>query len=78
LRAGFFYEPEPDKGDPNEFIGFSVGSGVTFKRITLDVAYVVKFGNNIHPGTIDLIRNIPGANEDVQQHTVLFSSVLRF
>jgi hypothetical protein len=78
LRAGFFYEPEPDKGDPNTFIGFSLGSGITFKRITFDVSYVFKFGNDIHPGTIDLIRNIPGAKEDVQQHTVLFSSVLRF
>jgi long-subunit fatty acid transport protein len=78
LRAGVFYEPEPDEGSPNTFFGFSIGTGVGFKWGTFDVAYVFKFGNDIHPGTIDLIRNIPGASEDVQQHTLLFSSVLWF
>lgn len=78
IRAGAFYEPEPAKGPPNTFVGFSLGTGVAFERVSFDVAYVYKFGNDIHPETIVGIRTIPEASEDVQQHSILFSSIFMF
>ncbi len=78
LRVGVFYEPEPAKGAPNTFIGFSLGTGIVFKRITIDLAYVCKFGRGVYPYTTVGPRSFKEASEDVQQHTALFSSVIHF
>ena len=78
LRTGFFYDPEPAAGGTDDYFGFAVGSGATFKRITFDIAYVFKFGNDIRPSNLTDIRNVEEARTDVRQHTFLFSTVARF
>ena len=78
VRGGFFYDPEPAAGGTDDYFGFAVGSGVTFKWITFDIAYVFKFGNDIRPSNIPDIRTLEDARADVRQHTLLFSIVARF
>ena len=78
VRGGFFYDPEPAAGGTDDYFGFAVGSGVTFKWITFDIAYVFKFGDDILPSNITDIRNVEDARTDVKQHTFLFSTVATF
>jgi long-subunit fatty acid transport protein len=78
VRGGFFYDPEPAAGGTDDYFGLAVGSGITFKRFTFDIAYVFKFGNDIRPSNITDIRNLDEARTDVKQHTLLFSMVARF
>jgi long-subunit fatty acid transport protein len=78
LRGGFFYDPEPSAGGTDDYFGFAVGSGVTFKRVTLDLAYTLKLGNDIKPSNIGEVRDVPELLVDVRQHTLLFSAVARF
>jgi len=78
VRAGFFYDPEPAAGGTDDYFGFTVGTGITFKWVTLDLAYVFKFGNDIKPSNITDIRNLDTARADVTQHTILLSTVARF
>ncbi len=48
IRAGIFYDPAPDEGNPDDFYGFSLGLGFTKSDwFSLDVAYQYRFGNNV-------------------------------
>jgi long-subunit fatty acid transport protein len=78
LRGGFFYDPEPAAGGTDDYFGFAVGSGVTFQRVTFDLAYSLKIGNDIKPSNIGEVRDVPAILVDVRQHTLLFSVVARF
>ena len=39
LRAGVFYDPAPAEGDPDDFYGFSLGTGLGFDEVVFDIAY---------------------------------------
>lgn len=47
LRGGIFYDPEPSGGSPDDFLGFSLGSGIAFKNIVFDMALQYRYGNNV-------------------------------
>jgi long-subunit fatty acid transport protein len=73
VRAGFFYDPEPSHGKVNDFYGVSLGSGIAYKRFIFDVAYQLRWGNNIDTG--DLIAT---SKADVTQHSFLASVIYHF
>ena len=47
LRGGVFYDPAPARHGPDNFYGFSVGTGVGMNRFSLDAAYQYRFGRNV-------------------------------
>lgn len=62
-------------GDPNDFFGFSLGTGVLIKdRVNLDLAYIYRFGRNARDDTFALF----GTEADVEQHAVYVSTVVYF
>ena len=73
VRAGFFYDPEPSEGSPKDFFGFSIGSGISYRRFVFDVAYQLRYGNNVDTGNL-----IASSTADIIQHTVLASLILHF
>ena len=73
LRAGLFYDPEPSEGSPKDFFGFSIGSGISYRRFVFDVAYQLRYGNNMDAGNLIL-----SSTADIIQHTVLASLILHF
>jgi long-chain fatty acid transport protein len=76
LRGGLFYDEEPATGSPDQFYGFALGVGFLYKqRINFDLAYQLRYGNGVNG---DLIRGVPGFDEDVVQHRVLASAVIYF
>jgi long-subunit fatty acid transport protein len=74
LRGGFFIDPEPTKGDPDKFNGFSIGGGISTSKYSFDIAYQFRWGRNV--------RMVRLANEeiyqDVNQHTIYASLIYYF
>ena len=73
LRAGLFYDPEPSEDGARDFFGFSIGSGIAYKRFIFDAAYQFRWGNSVDTGNL-----IATSEADVYQHTILASVIVHF
>ena len=61
-------------GSPDQFYGFSLGSGVARGRVVFDIAYQFRFGNDVggvDSGEVDVA-------EDVQEHMLYTSLIVHF
>lgn len=75
LCLGLFYDPAPAEGDPDDFFGFTIGSGFSDgEHFTFDIAYQYRFGNNV--GTS--ILGEWGFSQDVHEHKVYSSVIFYF
>jgi len=75
LCAGVFYDPEPAPGNPDDFFGFSIGSGINFGDFRFDLAYQYRFGNDVR----DFLLKYEGDfSQDVEEHTLYSSVVIHF
>jgi hypothetical protein len=68
LRAGFFYDPEPGAGRPDDFFGFSLGTGLAVGPCLFDMAYTFRTGTVSSTAT----------QTTASQHTVLASVIYHF
>jgi long-subunit fatty acid transport protein len=73
VRAGVFYDPEPSSGSPEDFYGFSVGSGVGYKKFIFDMAYQLRWGHNVDTNNL-----IATSTADITQHLLLASLIVHF
>ncbi len=73
VRAGFFYDPEPSERGVKDFYGIAVGSGIAYKKVVFDLAYVLRWGKNIDTGNL-----IATSEADVTQHSILASVIFHF
>ncbi len=71
VRGGLFYEPRPSLDDPTDVYGFSVGSGVTYKRFSIDAAYQFRWANDVDGEDFGLT----GTHFDLNDH-MFFSSLI--
>jgi long-subunit fatty acid transport protein len=74
IRGGLFYDPAPAEGSPDDFYGFSAGSGLTKGRFVWDIAYQYRFGNNV---TEYIYENLE-FSENVREHTIYSSIIFHF
>jgi long-subunit fatty acid transport protein len=74
LRAGVFYDPEPAEGSPDDFWGFSIGSGIAYQKFIFDAAYQYRFGRDVRTTTV----GGEDSSQDVDQHTVYTSLIYHF
>ncbi|MDM8551629.1 outer membrane protein transport protein [Desulfobacterales bacterium HSG2] len=74
LRCGLFYDPAPAEGSPDDFYGFSLGTGIVFGEFVFDIAYQYRFGNDV--GTY-ILENLE-FSQDVKEHTVYSSIIIHF
>jgi len=74
LRAGIFYDPEPADKSPDDFYGFSLGSGIAYKQFIFDIAYQYRFGRDVR--TVNVGNE--DSSQDVDQHTVYMSLIYHF
>ena len=77
LRAGFFYDPEPADGKVEGFYGFTIGSGIGYKRFIFDMAYQLRWGHSVDASNLISTRD-DDAKADVTQHLILASVVYHF
>jgi len=74
IRAGIFYDPAPARGSPDDFYGFSIGSGIGLKRFVFDIAYQYRFGDDVGSS----VMREWGFSQDVEEHTVYSSVIIHF
>ena len=75
LRAGLFYDPAPAKGSPDDYYGFSLGSGIAIGRYVFDVAFQYRFGND---AGASMIQNYDIFSQDVDEYMVYSSLIIHF
>jgi long-chain fatty acid transport protein len=74
IRGGVFYDPAPAEGSPDNYFGFSLGSGVAYKRFVFDIAYQYRFGNDVGESIMQSME----FSEDVKEHTLYASLIVHF
>jgi len=72
VRWGLFYDPAPSSGSPDDYWGFSLGSGFISGNIEFDMAYQYRKGNNVG-NTIVREYNF---EMDVEEHLAFASVIL--
>ena len=75
IRGGVFYDPEPSENNPEDFWGFSLGSGVSIGDLIFDCAYQFRMGRGVEG---DVLLDISGTDADVEQHLFLVSCIYHF
>lgn len=75
LRAGIFYDPGPAEGSPDNYYGFSLGTGLVYKRFVFDIAYQFRFGNDVGSSYMAEELNF---SQDMREHTVYSSLIIHF
>ena len=74
LRAGLFYDPQPSEKHPDDFFGFTLGTGIMIGNVVIDWAYVFRYGANVRGDSF----GSAGIKEDVTQHSALMSVIYHF
>jgi len=74
LRAGFFYDPSPAEKSPDDYYGFSLGSGIAYKSFIFDIAYQYRFGRGVGASYLEEL----GLSQDIDEHTVYSSLIYHF
>jgi long-subunit fatty acid transport protein len=72
FRCGIFYDPAPSDGKPDDFYGFSLGSGFSNKYVSIDGAYEYRTGNDVGESMMPTL----GFSQDVEQHTLYMSMIV--
>jgi photosystem II stability/assembly factor-like uncharacterized protein/long-subunit fatty acid transport protein len=73
IRAGLFYDPEPNRKGAQDFYGLALGGGVTWERSSFDLAYQLRYGADVDTGNL-----IAASTADQIQHTLLASLIYYF
>jgi|WetSurMetagenome_2_1015567.scaffolds.fasta_scaffold02458_9 long-subunit fatty acid transport protein len=74
LRAGFFYDPGPAEKSPDNYYGFSAGTGIGIGRFVFDLAYVYRFGNDVKKTLVEGVT----FSQNVAEHAVYTSLIIHF
>ncbi len=74
IRCGIFYDPAPAEGSPDDFYGFSLGTGIVVGRFVFDIAYQYRHGDDVG-GYILQNREF---SQDVKEHTLYSSVIIHF
>ncbi len=75
FRAGVFYDPAPSDDGVDDFYGLSLGSGIAYDRLVLDIAYQYRFGNDVRSYLMDPDFDF---SQDVQEHAFYASLIFYF
>ena len=79
IRAGLNWEQRPAIGRPDEFYGFSLGSGISMGKdpgkLIIDIAYSYMYGNDVLGS---LVPDRPDVTTDMEEHQVYVSGIWHF
>ncbi len=75
LRGGLFWEQRPASGTPDEYWGFSLGSGLKLaNRAVLDIAYIFEQGKNVQGSLLPE----QAVHSDTIKHQIFCSAIWHF
>ena len=79
LRMGLSWEQRPAVGDPDQYWGVSLGSGVSIGqgagKLILDLAYLYTWGDDVLGS---LVPDHSGLTTDVRKHQIYLSAIWHF
>lgn len=79
FRAGLSWEQRPAIGEPDQYYGVSLGSGLSFGKdpgkTIIDVAYIGTWGDDVLGS---LVPGQEGLETDVMKHEIYISSIVHF
>ena len=79
LRAGLFWEQRPAIGDPDEYFGLSLGSGMSIGKdpgkLIVDFAYMYTYGDDV---LSSLMPAQEGLTSDLRRHDFFMSGIWHF
>ena len=73
IRAGLFYDPEPNQAGTQDYFGLAMGCGYTWPRSSIDLAYQLRWGPDVDTGNL-----IATSSAEQIQHTLLASVIYYF
>jgi len=76
LRGGMFYDPAPAAGSPDDFYGFSLGSGIAKGRYVFDIAFQCRFGNDVSESKVQYYDF--AFSQDAQEYMIYSSLIVHF
>lgn len=76
VRGGLFYDPRPSLDKPTDVYGFSLGTGVVFKRFSIDSAYQFRWSTNADGE--DFGSDLRGTPFNFKEHLFLTSLIVYF
>jgi len=74
LRGGLFMDQAPAEGNPDNYYGFSLGSGIARGRTVFDAAYQYRFGRDVGASG----REAWDFSQDTDEHIVYASMIIYF
>nr|WP_320191411.1 outer membrane protein transport protein [uncultured Desulfobacter sp.] len=74
FRMGLFYDPAPAEKKPDDYYGFSIGTGFAKGRFMFDIAAQYRFGRNVGE-SIFSNHSLHGLTQDVDEFKV-YSSII--
>ncbi len=78
IRGGLFYDPEPARGEQDDYYGASFGLGLAYKQLIVDMAYWYRWGNDVllyttyDPITMQIHEN----RGDVAEQMIMLSAII--
>jgi len=73
LRCGIFYDPAPAEGSPDDYFGFSLGTGITQNdSFSLDMAYQYRHGNDVG----NALLQDSTFSQDITEHRFYISMII--
>jgi len=74
LRTGIFYDPAPSENSPDNYYGFSLGTGLIKNDLgSIDIAYMFRYGNNVGSSSFEDL----DFSQDVKEH-MFYLSMIRY
>lgn len=74
VRFGFFTDPVPSQKNPETFVGFALGSGISLGPLILDFAYQFRTRGEVGGDSLGM----PGSSAGISQHNFLVSAIFHF
>ena len=74
FRGGIFYDPGPADKEPDDFYGFSLGTGFAKSKYVIDIAYQYRYGNNVG----EFMLKGYDYSQDIKEHTIYASIIYHF
>lgn len=73
-RGGVFYDQSPAEGSPDDYYGFSLGTGLAYKRFIWDIALQQRFGSGVGESMLQG----RGFSQDVSDQKLYTSLIIHF
>jgi len=85
IRSGLFYDPEPAYEEPDDYYGVSIGTGLVYESLVLDLSYWYRWGDDVTIST-NVTRNtttkkiieVEKVEGDIHRQMIMFSAILHF